>query len=150
MKLGNEEEEAILAKKQTYTKYQSPRDDHGFHQFIPPKEDATLFEQKYIKSTIRGMNELLDNKGYPPGSVISLVSVPKAGKTTMAIHEAINMALREDDVLYMYNESIQKEFMRIVDKHRQDLNVDRKILNTPHLTFLDRHRLQPGSAGYNV
>src|SRR3989337_579920 len=60
------------------------------------------------------------------------------------------MALREDDVLYMYNESIQKEFMRIVDKHRQDLNVDRKMLHTPHLTFIDRHRLQPGSAGYNV
>lgn len=145
-----DEEPTLQPKKQAYTKYQAPRDDQGFHQFVPPKEDATLFEQKYIKSTIKGMNELLGGRGYPPGSVISLVSVPKAGKTTLAIHESINMAMRGDDVLYMYNESIQKEFMRIVDRHRQDLNIDRKEITTPHLTFLDRHRLQPGSAGYAV
>ncbi len=143
-----ESDKGLEIKQEQSVKYKRPSDDVGFHQFAPPKDLPDVFEKRFIKSTIEGMNEVLEGKGYPPGSVISFVSVPKLGKTTMAIHEAINMAVRGDDVLYIYNESIQREFMRIVDKHRQDLGISRDAISNWHLTFLDRHSKSPESANY--
>lgn len=138
-------------RKQTQSiKYRAAPDNKGFHKFIPPAEDKSLFDKRFIKSTIRGMNELLNGSGYPPGSVINLVSVPKAGKTAMCIHETLKMSQRGDDVLYMYNESIQDEFMRIVDRYRDDLGLERKDITNDHLTFIDRHRLSPDTASYKV
>lgn len=120
----------------------------GFHKFIPPRDESSIFDKKFIKSSIVGLNDVLGGKGYPPGSVINLVSVPKAGKTTLAIYEALRFATRGDDVLYIYNESIQSDFMSIVDRHREDLKLDRKTISASKLTFLDRHRKSPGTASY--
>src|SRR5437762_6518588 len=110
MKLGEQPKPGEGFDKPEFLVKRAPQQvSAGFHGFIPPAEAPSIFSAKFIKSTIIGMNDLLEGKGYPPGAVISLVSVPKAGKTTMALYEALRMALRGDDVLYMYNESIKQE-----------------------------------------
>src|SRR5437762_14169054 len=98
MKIGGEQVKPGegFDRAETLVKRAPQQVSAGFHGFIPPAEAPSIFASKYIKSTIVGMNEVLEGKGYPPGAVISLVSVPKAGKTTLAIYEALRMATRGD------------------------------------------------------
>lgn len=65
-------------------------------------------------------------KGYPPGSIINLVSVPKAGKTTFALQEVMLASVLGGESLYMINESTKDRFQQIIKRHARELAITEK------------------------
>ena len=84
---------------------------------------------------------------YPRGSIINMVSIPKCGKTTLALQDSILLSKLKKDVLYFYNESPRYRFMNIANEIRNNLNVSIQDLNT--MTFLDAHGLVLKSANFD-
>lgn len=78
-------------------------------------------KQELIPSKILGSEKLF--KGYPRGSIINIVAVPKAGKTTWGLEEAILMAKEGKDVLYMYNESPKERFSDLLAHRLLEMNI---------------------------
>lgn len=61
--------------------------------------------------------------GYSEGSIINLVSVPKAGKTTLAMQECMMASVLGGRCLYMFNESPRWAFTRIIRKNKDSLGL---------------------------
>ena len=85
--------------------------------------------------------------GYPGGSIVSIVGVPKSGKTTFVLQEAM-LSSQNSDVLYLYNESPRSRFMSIVSRHLDELKIQERTVN--RLTFLDMFGVKMGSAQYSA
>ncbi len=55
-----------------------------------PHDHSSINQFNYTKTGIPGLDELLDGKGIPEGSSVSIIGAPGAGKTTLAMQFLAN------------------------------------------------------------
>ena len=106
-----------------------------FHGPEIPKDRSEFMKGlKYLPSNIPGMEQLFgkDAGGYPIGSIINFVSIPKAGKTTTMAYEALGWARQNMPVWVMYNESTRGRYTELWNRHRLDLGIsDKEYIKLP-------------------
>ena len=107
------------------------------------KELRTL---RFIPSRIEGLNDVLGG-GYPHSSILNVVGFPKAGKTTLVLHEILLATNNGKESFVMFNESPPDRYFEVVDRHRVDLGIPESKLDA--ITFANAHERDLKSANYD-
>jgi KaiC/GvpD/RAD55 family RecA-like ATPase len=107
---------------------------------------AELARATMIPSSIPGMNGVLGG-GYVRGTLINVVGFPKAGKSTLCIHESLGAATEKKESFIMFNESPQNRYMDTVESHMIDLGIQDESMD--YITFANAHEKDLKSASYD-
>ncbi len=62
----------------------------SMQDLTPPENDSMTNIMEHTKTGIQGLDELLDGKGIPLGSSVSIIGAPGSGKTTLAMQFLAN------------------------------------------------------------
>lgn len=109
-----------------------------FHKVEIPKPQSDFMKGiKYLPSNIQGMNQLFGSAGgYPVGGVFNLVGVPKCGKTTTLIYEALGWAQQGYPIWVLYNESTRQRYMELWNRHRTEMGIPDSTYKKLPITFV--------------
>jgi len=98
-------------------------------------QEAPHLASGYLEAKVEGLQSLLGGEGWPQGAIIGVTGIGKTGKTTCCLQEAMLQAAEGQKVLYVYNESPRARFMKIANKHRDELGFSMEQL--ANMSFYD-------------